>query len=131
MRPILNSRALTVSDWSSSDDKKMRTVAPLGIRDIHIEHRDWLKHQPDIVVTHHCPLPTCVHPDFAEDLTSAAFASDLTKQLVEQSEAGYWICGHSRIAKRFVIGETEDVMDCCGYHREQVDRFNPGLILET
>lgn len=121
-----------IMDYPSiyTNDKKLRTVDPLGIREVHTEHRDWLKQQqPDIVVTHHCPLTACVHLDFAEDLASAAFASNLAK-LVDQSGAKYWICGHSHIAKRFLIGKTEVVMNCCGYYHEQVKRFNPGLILE-
>lgn len=112
------------------EDKKKGALGPAQTIEIHRNHLAWLRcQQADIVVTHHCPSYEGVLDCYKNSLLSAAFVSDLD-HVVLKSEAKYWICGHSHVAKRFWLSGTEVIMNCMGYPEEQVEGFDPGLILE-
>ena len=97
---------------------------------IHNKHLAWLKQQQsDIIVTHHPPSFQGIQDCYKDSLLSAAFASNLD-HVVQQSGAKYWFCGHSHVAKRFKIGQTEVVINSMGYPGEKIEGFDPALVLE-
>jgi 3',5'-cyclic AMP phosphodiesterase CpdA len=113
-----------------------RPISTLQTLEIHKRHKAWLIEQfevyrgkPLVVITHHCPSKRCVHPDYKEDLASAGFASDLD-DLVIQSGAKYWLCGHSHVAQHFRLGGTQVWMNPRGYAHEKIEGFNAWLTLE-
>lgn len=76
-----------------------------------------------VVVTHHAPSPASVHPDFAEDPTSAAYASDMNA-LVERWSPSAWIHGHMHSSLDYRIGETRVLCNPRGY----AVHANPGFV---
>ncbi|SHJ16085.1 Calcineurin-like phosphoesterase superfamily domain-containing protein [Malonomonas rubra DSM 5091] len=118
---------------SQNNHRRLSTLQALKI---HEQHKAWLVEQfeiyrgkPLVVVSHHGPSAKCIHPDYTEDLLSAGFASDLD-DLILQSGARYWICGHSHVGQHFKVGETEVWQNCKGYAKERIEGFNPWLELE-
>jgi len=66
-----------------------------------------------VVVTHHAPSPRSLRPGWQSDLTSAAFASDLTP-LIERHAPAAWIHGHVHAALDYRIGTTRVICNAAG-----------------
>ena len=84
-----------------------------------------------MIITHHAPSLALSHPEYVNDPVTAAFCNRLG-DLVKNSGARYWVCGHSHWPKQVRIGETLVVNNSCGYVGEHMEenRFDGGLILE-
>jgi len=89
------------------------------------------RHDParTIVVTHHAPSPLSLSSQYADDLLSAAFASDLNP-LIKASRIPLWIHGHTHYNVDFKIGSTRIYSNQRGYHHEGVRGFEPGNVIE-
>ncbi len=85
-----------------------------------------------VVVTHHAPHPRSIPGRFADDLLSAAYASDLTRLM---GKAGLWIHGHMHETADYVVNGTRIVCNPRGYELwsgcAENDRFDPAFIVET
>jgi Icc-related predicted phosphoesterase len=125
-----------------TDYKKIR-VSPqyrkLRSIDTAIIHRhslDWLKKELSsneehkvVIITHHAPSKRSLPQWYAEDLLSAAYASDLEK-VVESSKAKLWIHGHIHAPQDYVIGNTRVVCNPKGYPDEYNDAFIPDYVVQ-
>lgn len=96
----------------------------------------WLKGQftlratdPTVVVTHHAPSARSLNPADAEDLLSAAYASNLD-ELVTASNATLWIHGHTHYAADYYIGKTRILSNQHGYF-DTPSILNPSLVVEV
>lgn len=69
---------------------------------------------PTVVVTHHAPHPFSIDDRFKSDLTSAAFASDLT-EIIEQHGPALWVHGHMHNSSDYAVGSTRIVCNPKGY----------------
>ena len=74
--------------------------------------------KPVIIVTHHMPLPFCVHEKYKNDPLSAAFASDLRWLLDENPNVRLWCSGHTHEPYDFIYNGTRFVCEPWGYHNE-------------
>jgi Icc-related predicted phosphoesterase len=83
---------------------------------------------PTVVVTHHAPHPRSVHPRFANDLLSAAFASDLSAT-IEAGRPALWIHGHVHDSFDYHIGDTRILCNPRGYGHENAF-FNKALLAD-
>jgi Icc-related predicted phosphoesterase len=86
---------------------------------MHQSSRDWLAQKLDeafdgktIVVTHHGPHPSSVHPRFAGSPLNAAFVSDLSALM---GKAALWIHGHVHDSFDYVLNGTRVVANPRGY----------------
>lgn len=84
-------------------------VSPMKLRDIHLEHREWLNErlaQPfagrSVVITHHAPHPAA-HAKL--DGLSPAFCSDLS-DLILRHEPDLWLFGHTHRRLTAQVGRT-------------------------
>ncbi len=97
----------------------------------------WLQSQldlnptdPTVIVTHHAPSPRSLDPEEAQDLISAAYASNL-ENMVAASRAKLWIHGHIHRPANYWIGETHVLSNPQGYpDRSPNPVFDPALVLE-
>ncbi len=101
---------------------------------------EWLQKKLDgagdpaktVIVTHHAPHPNSIPPRFANDLLSAAYASDLTGLM---GKAGLWIHGHMHNSVDYAVNGTRVVANPRGYaHKNggmENDEFNPGFMVEV
>jgi len=87
----------------------------------HREQRRWLKSRlaepfdgKTVVVTHHAPSPLSLHPRYANDITSAAFISDLTELL---GEAALHIHGHTHNSFDYTVNGTRVLANPMGYSK--------------
>lgn len=118
------------------DGKQYRRLKPEDLIQVHARSVQWLREQFEIykgkkvvVVTHHAPSFRSVPEDYTRDIVSAAFASHLD-ELVEASEAAYWIHGHNHGTSDYCIGKTRVVANPKGYPGETT-KFKPGLVVEV
>lgn len=65
-----------------------------------------------VVVTHHGPHPKSIAPQFADDLTSAGFISDLGALM---GRAAVWIHGHTHVSFDYAVNGTRIVCNPRGY----------------
>jgi len=99
--------------------------------------RDWLAAALDepfagetVVVTHHAPSSRSVHPRFARDLLSPAFASRL-EPLMGGNRAALWVHGHTHDAFDYEIDGTRIICNPRGYlPHDPSPGFRPDLVVE-
>ncbi|MFL9926287.1 metallophosphoesterase family protein [Herbaspirillum lusitanum] len=105
---------------------------------LHAGDRAWLQQQlaqpfdgRTVVITHMAPSMQSVAPRYADDLVSAAFASQL-----ESIAAGadLWIHGHMHDSFDYRLGDCRVVCNPCGYVQRdgaaENENFNPDFVLE-
>jgi hypothetical protein len=132
-----------VAQTSMNDYRRIRTLPrysrlkPSDTRRLHVESRRWLEDQAFahrdwkvVVVTHHAPSIESIPPAFAGDPCNPAFASDMSRFIVE-SEARLWIHGHIHSYCDYTLGKTRVLANPRGYPTESRTGFNPGLIAEV
>jgi Icc-related predicted phosphoesterase len=104
---------------------------------LHAHSLRWLRDQldstaslPTIIVTHHAPSPRSLGSVHAEELISAAYASNL-EDVIAASSAKFWIHGHIHQPTNYWIGDTRVISNPRGYPDEAIDpRFDPALVVE-
>jgi Icc-related predicted phosphoesterase len=82
-----------------------------------------------VVVTHHAPHPGSLHPQYRNDMISAAYVSDLTT-LIEAGRPALWVHGHVHASFDYRIGATRVVGNAHGYGGENA-AFDPALVVEV
>jgi Icc-related predicted phosphoesterase len=105
---------------------------------LHEQSRDWLAQmlaQPfdgkTVVVTHHAPSPRSVHPRYAQNLLTPAFASDL-EGLMDASRVALWIHGHMHDAFDYRVHGTRIVCNPRGYAPDQLSEgFRADLVVQV
>ncbi|MEO8924753.1 MAG: metallophosphoesterase [Caldimonas sp.] len=88
---------------------------------------------PTAVITHHAPSPKSIHPRFADSLLNACFVSN-AENLLDGSQAGLWIHGHTHDSFDYVVNGTRVVCNPRGYAKSGVNenaRFDPSLAIEV
>lgn len=81
-----------------------------------------------MVVTHHVPTIRGVPKQYLDDLSSAAFASNLDHlfPLVD-----VWVCGHTHTASDFQVGRCRVVINPRGRTLDGRNGFDPELVIEV
>ena len=84
-----------------------------------------------MVVTHHAPHADSVPVRYAQELTSAAFAGELSPLF---GQAALWVHGHMHDAVDFARQGTRGLANPRGYSRAmgrfENAAFDPGLVVE-
>jgi len=105
---------------------------------LHTASRDWLAAMlaepfdgKTVVVTHHAPSSQSVHPRYASDLLTPAFASNL-ENLTEGDRAALWIHGHMHESYDYEIYGSRVVCNPRGYSPDALNPdFMPDLVVEV
>jgi len=105
---------------------------------LHTASRDWLAAMlaepfdgKTVVVTHHAPSSQSVHPRYARDLLTPAFASNL-EDLMEGDRAGLWVHGHMHESFDYEVYGTRVVCNPRGYAPEALNPdFRPDWVLRV
>ena len=93
---------------------------------------------PTVVMTHHMPLPQCIHQMYANDRLTPAFCNNMTAEIAEwldRNAFDYWIYGHSHVNLEFSLqradgGQAHFVSNPHGYPFEGT-RFAPIRIIDA
>ena len=133
-----------ISTWRphklySPDIGPSRRFFPSDAIAIHEETIAWLEAElsrgdpaKTIVVSHHAPHRNSVLPKYAADLTTGAFASDLTRLM---GRARLWIHGHMHNASDYEVNGTRVVTNPRGYvltdDSNENPQFKPDLVIEV
>lgn len=84
-----------------------------------------------VVLTHHAPSMRSVHPRFADDPTSAGFASDCTEFF---GVPDLWVHGHMHDSFDYYENGTRVICNPRGYAsrdgKNENEAFDPGLVVE-
>ena len=132
-----------VAQTGMNDYRRIRTLPrysrlrPSDTRRLHMQSRQWLEDQvfslkgrKVVVVTHHAPSRESIPPAFDGDACNPAFASDMSRFIVE-SEARLWVHGHIHCCCDYAVGKTRVIANPRGYPTEPQTGFDPGLIVEV
>ena len=84
--------------------------------------------QGDIVITHHAPSFTSIHPKFFGSDMNCYFANRLDSLIIDKKPK-IWIHGHMHDGCDYTIGNTQIICNPFGYPGEN-RMFNDGLIVE-
>ncbi len=123
----------------SPDIGPSRRFFPSDAIAIHEETVSWLEAElsrgdpaKTIVVSHHAPHRNSVQPKYAADLTTGAFASDLTRLM---GRARLWIHGHMHDSSDYEVNGTRVVANPRGYvlidDSNENPQFKPDLVVEV
>lgn len=129
----------TMSDWSVIQ-KDGGWFTPDMSRDIHMDHREWLRQQKDIdiVVTHHAPSWQSITPFWQErgKILNPAFAAH-ADDVIDQLMPDYWIHGHMHSFLRYwhnrEVNGTQILCNPVGYVGSYQERtgWNDKLLIEV
>ncbi|MCC7252378.1 metallophosphoesterase [Hyphomicrobium sp.] len=80
-----------------------------------------------VVITHHAPSPQGLNPQHKGNGLDGAFASDLEDFIASLSNVPVWIHGHTHIRRRYRIGGTTLLVNCCGFIGKDLSarKFSP------
>lgn len=82
-----------------------------------------------VVVTHHAPHPSSIHPRFANDPVTSGFVSDLSA-LIERAQPDLWVHGHVHQSFDYTVGKTRIACNPRGYKAENASEFAFGKVIE-
>ncbi len=125
-----------MTDFSIIQNHGQRFMPEDAIQ-LHTASRDWLATmlaEPfdgmTVVVTHHAPSSQSVHPRYAHDLLTPAFASNL-ENLMEGDRAALWVHGHMHESFDYEVYGTRVVCNPRGYTPEALNPdFRPDWVIE-
>jgi len=114
----------------------VKPFSPDDSIELHNQSSDWLKcmlAEPfagnTVVVTHHAPSAMSVHPRYASNLLTPAFASNL-EDMMNADSAKLWIHGHMHNPSDYEINGTRILCNPRGYAQyETTHDFNPSLVV--
>lgn len=115
-----------------------RLLCAADTAQLHAQHKAWLTQQlaqpfdgKTVVITHMAPSMLSVEEQYATNLGSPAFASQLDGLV---AQADLWVHGHMHASLDYRIGGCRVVCNPCGYKRPdgtpENERFDPGYIVE-
>jgi Icc-related predicted phosphoesterase len=118
--------------------KKLPGYSKIRSLDTAIYHRhsvDWLgkalashRGEVNVVVTHHAPSKQSAPEHYWEDLTLAAYVSDM-EAFIATHQPTMWIHGHLHKCADYTVGGTRILCNPKGYPGEQHTGFDPYKIV--
>ena len=125
-----------MADFSIIQHHGQRFTPEEAVR-LHTASRDWLVAMlaepfagKTVVVTHHAPSSRSVHPRFARDLLTPAFASSL-ETLMDGDRAALWLHGHMHESFDYEIHGTRVICNPRGYAPEALNPdFGPDRVVK-
>lgn len=121
------------------DEAMQQPLTPQDTGLLFERHAGWLgerlaqRHDgPTVVVTHHAPSPSSVHPRFAGSPINAAFVSNV-EALMGSERVQLWVHGHTHDSFDYRVRGTRVVCNPRGYARDGVNEnphFDPGFTVE-
>ena len=122
------------------DDELLQLFTPIESASLYQRHSAWLAHKlaephdgPTVVITHHAPSTSSIHPRFAGSLLNACFVSK-AQHLLDGRRVRLWIHGHTHDSFDYELNGTRVVCNPRGYARDGVNEnafFDPGLVVEV
>ncbi|MFI4902169.1 MAG: metallophosphoesterase [Burkholderiales bacterium] len=122
------------------DDAAPTPFAPEDAAALFAAHAAWLEARlaaphagPTVVVTHHAPSPSSIHPRFAGSPLNACFVSD-AERLLDGRRACLWVHGHTHDSFDYTVTGTRVVCNPRGYAKDGVNenpRFDPDFVVEV
>lgn len=114
-----------------------RRFTPEDAIQLHTASRDWLAAMlaepfdgKTVVVTHHAPSSQSVHPRYARDLLTPAFASNL-ENLMDGDQPALWVHGHMHESYDYEVYGTRVVCNPRGYAPDALNPdFWPDLVVD-
>jgi len=111
-------------------------LRPQATYDEHQRAVAWLSHmlgedrRPTVVVTHHCPSHSSIHPKYAtHTLMNGAFTSNLDHLMMDHDHVLLWTHGHTHERFDYQINQTRVVCNPQGYPREY-QGFDPAFVVD-
>ena len=118
------------------DDAMRQPFTPAYASRLFAAHYGWLEARlrephdgPTVVITHHAPSPSSVHPRFAGSPVNAAFVSN-AEALLGGDRVQLWVHGHTHDSFDYRINGTRVVCNPRGYARDGVNenpQFDPAF----
>jgi Icc-related predicted phosphoesterase len=140
--PRIVERAMAIAAQAMVDYRLIRMhgsrmLRPLDTLNIHQQQLGWLTQQlaeptvhATVVITHHLPHPSSVHPKYTGDGLNPSFASDLSALVREPVKV--WIHGHTHESMDYVVNGTRVVCNPRGYLPQEPNAaFDGGLVVEV
>ena len=121
-------------------DASPHPFTPLDSAALFQRHATWLAGElakphdgPTVVITHHAPSRSSIHPRFAQSLINACFVSD-AQHLLDGKRVRLWIHGHTHDSFDYVLNGTRVVCNPRGYARGATNEnaaFDPDFMVEV
>ena len=116
------------------DDASQALFTPTDSAYLFDRHAAWIAAElakphdgPTVVITHHAPSRSSIHPRFEGSLLNACFVSD-AEYLLDGARAQLWIHGHTHDSFDYAVKGTRVVCNPRGYARGGVNEnaaFDP------
>jgi Icc-related predicted phosphoesterase len=126
-----------------TDFKKIRLspkyskLRSIDVSTIHRRSLQWLKSElekhrgeKNVVITHHGPSILSLPYEYKEDISSAAYVSNL-ERVIEEFEPDYWVHGHLHNSSSYQVGSCRVVCNPRGYPRERNEEFTQNFVFQA
>jgi Icc-related predicted phosphoesterase len=84
--------------------------------------------QTNIVITHHAPSISSIPENKKQDITTSAYASNLSS-FIEKHDIALWLHGHVHTSSDYQIGDTRVVCNPRGYPAEKKVAFIEEMVV--
>jgi predicted phosphodiesterase len=126
---------LTMPDYRIVRTQSGVALSPQDTVDMHRAQVAWLARKlaepcdgPTVVVTHHLPHATSVHPKYADSPLNAAFVTHLPELV--RAPVNLWIHGHTHESADYATAGTRVVCNPRGYiPKEPNEAFEPAFVV--
>ena len=120
-----------------NSDRGYCKLLPQHVRSEHLftrcQLRDFLADgdpRRSVIITHHAPSPQSLRDDWASELLSAAYGSNL-EPLIEEFQPLLWVHGHVHHSRDYHIGKTRIICNPHGYIGvEPNPDFDPEMVID-
>lgn len=139
------SSAMSEAQRSLNDYQRIKVAAtgyqklhPQDTAGLHVRQKKWLEEKlaepfpgPTVVVTHMAPSVKSISREYADELISSAFASNLDSLV---GKADFWIHGHTHSSFDYHLGACRVIANPLGYMLRcgspENENFNPNFFVD-
>lgn len=135
-RTIKNSANLV--SFRDENGKFQTRIGKLVPEDTLVDHKEALnklmevlnnnKDKDIVVVGHHAPSKLSTHPMYKDSLTNAAYSTDLSDIMLDNTNIKLWTHGHTHEGYDYTIGSTRVVCNPRGYIGYQARAYEHKLV---
>lgn len=116
-----------------------RKLLPEDVLELHLNSRKYLEEQLRVhkndnvfVITHHAPSVKSIHDRFKGNVSNAAYYTEMSDLILNNSQIKYWISGHTHHCTDYMIGNCRCICNARGYYLyEEANGFNADLEIEV
>lgn len=116
-----------MNDYNKIYTENNCLVTPFGTGRWHYESVKFIEKEltnnthPTLMISHHLPSYSAVHPQYANNRANCGFATDLDRLFTPESKLAAWVCGHTHSKYSGTVNSIPLYINPVGYVGQDSD----------